>query len=161
METSNPRPPKPAGCTCRYPDVMARNSGHDESCPFYIIWADQIKLQQLTNRVNALEAAIRAHRDQLADDRCVEDDDKLYEVLGDGIKCDRRVGSKVEMLQNCARFIGNRCEEGHWPSYQELRRDLGDTVDRLEAISRGFFSTLIQNLRKKYHLDDNGSKNDS
>lgn len=67
-----------------------------------------------------LVRAIRKHRSQKADDRCIEDDDKLYEALGDGIKCDRRVGNKDEMLKNCKRFIDNRCEEGYWPTYQQL-----------------------------------------
>lgn len=69
---------------------------------------------------SVLRSAIRRHRDQKADDRCIEDDDALYEVLGDGIRCDRRVGNKEEMLANCKRFIERRCEGGHWPAYQEL-----------------------------------------
>jgi hypothetical protein len=76
--------------------------------------------EALLNEVEALSAAIREHRSQRADDRCIEDDDRLYEALDDGIKCDRRVGSKEEMLRNCARFIERRCESGHWPTYQEL-----------------------------------------
>ena len=81
-------------------------------------------------RVVALEAAIKEHRAQKADDRCVEDDDRLYEVLGDGIKCDRRVGSKEEMLKNCARFIDRRCEAGAWPNYSDLEKE----VHRLKAL---------------------------
>lgn len=43
--------------------------------------------------VAELRKAIEAHRAQKADDRCIEDDDRLYEALGDG-----------------------------WPSYAELER---------------------------------------
>lgn len=75
-------------------------------------------------RIKELEDAIRLHRAQKADDRCIEDDDKLYAILGDGILCDRRVGDKVDMLQNCIRFINNRCESGNWPSYAELEEKL-------------------------------------
>ncbi len=68
-----------------------------------------------------LRDAIIAHRSQRADDRCVEDDDRLYEVLGDGIKCDRRVGCQLDMIGNCVRFVKNRTEEGGpWVSYAEL-----------------------------------------
>ncbi len=77
-------------------------------------------VDRLFSRITALENAIRWHRDQKADDRCIEDDDSLYAALGDGIQCDRRVGCKEEMLKNCARFIERRCEGGHWPNHREL-----------------------------------------
>lgn len=79
--------------------------------------------------IHGLEGAIRTHRDQKAEDRCIEDDDRLYEALGDGIKCDRRVGDPAAMLANCARFIERRCEGGGWPSYRELEAE----VERLRA----------------------------
>lgn len=85
-----------------------------------------------------LRIAIETHRSQKADDRCIEDDDRLYAALGDGIKCDRHVGSKEAMLKNCARFIERRCESGRWPSYSEL-----ETIN----------STLLREIkewRKKY-----------
>lgn len=71
-------------------------------------------------RITTLESAIAWHRGQRADDRCIEDDDRLYEALGDGIKCDRRVGCQLAMAANCIRFIRNRTEGGGWPSYAEL-----------------------------------------
>lgn len=77
-------------------------------------------IDTLLESVLTLGMAIKTHRAQKADDRCIEDDDRLYAALGDGIKCDRRVGSKGEMLKNCARFIEKRCEEGQWPTYAEL-----------------------------------------
>lgn len=70
-----------------------------------------------------LREAIVTHRSQKADDRCIEDDDRLYEALGDGIKCDRRVGDKAAMLENCRRFIDIRCEGGGWRSYAELEAE--------------------------------------
>lgn len=80
--------------------------------------------ETLILRVKTLEDAIRTHRSQKADDRCIEDDDRLYETLGDGIKCDRKVGSQCEMLKNCERFIKNRTEEGEWLTYAELEEML-------------------------------------
>lgn len=87
----------------------------------------------LNKRIAELEAAIRKHRNQKADDRCIEDDDELYAVLGDGIKCDRRVGDKFEMLKNCARFIDRRCDGGGWPTYAELEAE----NKRLKAMLEG------------------------
>lgn len=83
----------------------------------------------LRHRVGVLESAIREHRDQRADDRCIEDDDRLYASLGDGIQCDRRVGDKGAMLENCRRFISQRCESGQWKSYADLERDVRQLLD--------------------------------
>lgn len=66
-----------------------------------------------------LTTAIGEHHAQKADDRCVEDDDRLYAAAGLPL-CDRRVGDKAAMLANCARYIERRCEGGGWPSYVEL-----------------------------------------
>jgi hypothetical protein len=76
--------------------------------------------------LDRLRAAIRTHRDQRADDRCIEDDDRLYAALGDGIPCDRHVGDKAAMLRNCMRFIDRRCEGGTWPSYADLEEQIAD-----------------------------------
>jgi hypothetical protein len=80
------------------------------------------------NRTKELEDAIRKHRSQKADDRCIEDDDELYAALGDGIKCDRRVGDKMAMLENCARFIERHCEGGGWPTYQALESQITNAL---------------------------------
>ena len=79
--------------------------------------------QALLYMVIKLRKAIITHRAQKADDRCIEDDDRLYEALGDGIKCDRRVGCKEDMLANCKRFIENRCDGGGWPTYAQLEEE--------------------------------------
>jgi hypothetical protein len=89
--------------------------------------------------VDRLKAAIKNHRAQKADDRCIEDDDRLYAALGDGIKCDRQVGSKEDMLKNCARFIDRRCEAGKWPTYAELEMD--------RDAARAAYTTLCTELK--------------
>ena len=66
-----------------------------------------------------LKAAITEHHAQKADDRCIEDDDKLYAAAGLP-PCDRRVGDKAAMLKNCERFIERRCQGGGWPTYAQL-----------------------------------------
>ena len=55
------------------------------------------KVNALKEERDRLRSAIVAHRSQKADDRCIEDDDRLYEALDDGIRCDRRVGDKEAM----------------------------------------------------------------
>ena len=72
-----------------------------------------------------LRDAINTHRCQKANDRCIEDDDRLYEALGDGVKCDRRIGCPEAMLENCRRFIQQRCEDGGpWKAYAELEAEI-------------------------------------
>lgn len=88
--------------------------------------------------VERLREAIATHRAQKADDRCIEDDDRLYAALHDGVPCDRRVGSKDAMLANCARFIERRCEGGGWPSYVDLEAE----VVRLRGIIEGFAARI-------------------
>lgn len=104
-----------------------------------IDWADRFAapaLRRLAAEVERLKQAIRSHRGQRADDRCIEDDDKLYAALGDGIPCDRRVGDKFAMARSCLRFIDRRCEGGHWPSYVELEAErdaLKASLERMTA----------------------------
>jgi hypothetical protein len=83
----------------------------------------------LLAEIDRLRTAITEHHAQKADDRCIEDDDRLYAAAGLP-PCDRRVGSKEDMLANCARFIERRCEGGGWPSYRELEVE----IDRLKSI---------------------------
>lgn len=86
---------------------------------------------ETNERIRALEEAIKTHRSQKADDRCIEDDDRLYAALGDGIPCDRRVGDKAAMLKNCERFIVRRTEGGTWPTYAELEARLAEAEAKL------------------------------
>lgn len=84
--------------------------------------------------IGKLRRAISEHRRQKADDRCIEDDDKLYAALGDGVLCDRSVGSKEAMLKNCARFIERRCIGGEWPTYAELEAKVQELEARLKHL---------------------------
>src|SRR5262245_17416301 len=72
------------------------------------------------DRVRELEAAIRKHREQRADDRCWLDDLDLYAVLRDGKRADNSMPPRGIFLANCANFYDRRCQKGDWPSYQEL-----------------------------------------
>jgi hypothetical protein len=65
--------------------------------------------QVLTRRIAALEAGIRAHRDQKGHDRCVLDDDALYALLPEGDnKADRSLPPREEFLEGCAKFYDLR-----------------------------------------------------
>ncbi len=77
------------------------------------------KLEAAAAERDRLLVAIVEHHAQKADDRCIEDDDRLYAAAGLP-PCDRRVGDKAAMLANCARFIERRCESGDWRSYADL-----------------------------------------
>lgn len=92
-------------------------------------WHEQTRLggQALAAERDKLLAAISEHHAQKADDRCVLDDDRLYAAAGLP-PCDRRVGSKEDMLKNCARFIDRRCESGGWKSYIELEAELSQSA---------------------------------
>lgn len=89
----------------------------------HIMECEQHPLRAATLRVLELEAAIKIHHAQKADDRCIEDDDLLYAAAGLP-PCNRRVGDKVAMLHNCERFIQNRCGGGGWPNYVDLEAEL-------------------------------------
>lgn len=80
----------------------------------------RMTIERQQARIDKLEAAIRQHRDQKADDRCWEDDERLYDILGGEKKADHRVGDKLAMVKNCIRFIETRCVGGLWPTYVEL-----------------------------------------
>lgn len=83
------------------------------------------RIVELRKQRDALLDAIREHHDQKADDRCIEDDTKLYAVAGLE-PADHHVGDPEAMLANCARFIKNRCQAGKWPNYVDLERQLAE-----------------------------------
>jgi len=94
--------------------------------------------------VDRLRSAIAEHHAQKADDRCAEDDDRLYAAAGLP-PCDRRVGDKAAMLANCARYIENRCEGGGWPSYAEMESQAAEARegrDALVALLREFLAAM-------------------
>ena len=98
-------------------------SGHSLVSPFASPGAGCMQCSRLWDEIQMLRGAIAAHHGQRADDRCFEDDDALYSAAGLP-PCDRRVGTKEEMLSNCRRFIERRCESGGWPSYRELEAQI-------------------------------------
>lgn len=85
--------------------------------------AERSNVRQLLAEAAKLREAIAEHHRQKADDRCIEDDDRLY-AAAKLPPCDRRVGSKEAMMSNCRRFIDRRCEGGGWLSYVELESQL-------------------------------------
>lgn len=103
--------------------------------PDYILISATPLPETESDRIKELEEAIRKHRDYKADDRCIENDDELYSVLDDNIKCDRNVGSKEEMLKNCERYITNRTEGGKWPTYKELEEKIKALEDEIKQYS--------------------------
>ena len=101
---------------------------------------------ELRNEAAALKLAIIKHHEQRADDRCIEDDDRLYAAAGLP-PCDRRVGSKEEMLANCKRFVEQRCEGGGpWKSYRELEGEINrltKTSLNIEQITKSFNTEAV------------------
>ncbi len=77
-------------------------------------------IQTELDRIHELESAIKKHRDQKLDDRCWLDDQELYKVLRDGNLGDNSVPPIDKMLENCKRYLNNRCKGGNWKTYQEL-----------------------------------------
>lgn len=92
----------------------------------------RMTIERQQARIDKLEAAIRQHRDQKADDRCWEDDQRLYEVLGEPFKVVNNVGDKVAMIKNCIRFIETRCVGGLWPTYVELEAQVNSLNKRAQ-----------------------------
>lgn len=115
-------------------EMQGGRTGHDHRKSYAQARLRELGLLPLLPPTDAeqlarLRAAIAEHHAQKADDRCIEDDDRLYAAAGLP-PCDRRVGDKAAMLANCARFIERRCEGGGWPTYVEVE-------GRLETLKRG------------------------
>jgi hypothetical protein len=107
--------------------------GDTELDEFIPGWREELsELRQLRARVAAAEAerdkllgAIKEHHAQNGDDRCWLDDITIYKAAGLPIPpylaC---VGDKDAMLENCRRFIKNRCEGGGpWKTYAEMEAE--------------------------------------
>ena len=87
---------------------------------------------ELTLKVRTLEAAIRTHYEQHADDLCWMDDIALYAAIGLPPR-DKSVGDPCAMLENCKRFIAQRCQPGGtWKSYAELEEELATVRRQLD-----------------------------
>ena len=108
---------------------------------------DEDEFKAVVAERDRLKAAIIAHRSAVFDDRCQFDDDVLYEAVGDGVKCNREVGNKFEMLKNCIRFVDVRCEGGGWLTYVQIKeqRDklLAAVGDLVDASARGANARII------------------
>lgn len=105
------------------------------------------------DEIERLQAAIRTHRDQKADDRCWMDDAKLYAALPEGPKHDLRVGDTAEMLENCKRFIEQRCHGGGpWKSYAELEAENERLQLCLVASKAAFAGMEAKNARLREQL---------
>lgn len=61
-------------------------------------------------QIDRLKAAIRAHRDQRDDDRCWEDDLRLYAALGEGDVGPEAMAlpPKCDFLKSCERYYDQR-----------------------------------------------------
>jgi hypothetical protein len=131
------------------PEKFLREEVRGEGYPEPGEWIDQELLR--------LRAAIVEHHRQRADDRCIEDDDRLYAAAGLP-PCDRRVGDKAAMLANCARFIERRCEGGGWPTYAELEKRIADLEAAIAAAGFGIMQTSaglsIHDVSERAKADD-------
>jgi hypothetical protein len=87
-------------------------------------------IDKLIKENEELINAIKVHRLQKSDDRCWLDDQKLYAVLNDGDLGNNILPPKEKFLMNCSRYYDNRCQNGNWPSYQELQ----DKLNRIKEM---------------------------
>jgi hypothetical protein len=67
---------------------------------------------QLAERVAVLEAAIRKHRAATGHDMCWENDEELWEVLGDDVREDHTPPPWCEFMQRCAAYRASRDGRG-------------------------------------------------
>ena len=117
-----------------------------------------IEESELIRRYVLLRDAVRKHRSQKADDRCIDDDKAIYAALEDGIEADFHVGDKTEMLLNCARFIEKRCLGGKWPNYADLESVVQGLLE-LNRENNPFTSIAVANLQERArHLYEKASQ---
>jgi hypothetical protein len=88
------------------------------------------RAEQAESERNALQAAIRKHRDERGDDRCWLDDEELYKVLPEGYTPPPR-DTAVE-LANCERFIA--CRHNPATEYVSPQREI-DRLRKLVALA--------------------------
>jgi hypothetical protein len=93
--------------------------------------ADMIR--KLITAYSHLIKGIRDHRDQHGDDRCWEDDAKLYALLGEG-EADTALPPKAEFLASCERFYEQRqCPAAKGKAEGKTIAQLEDEIERLQA----------------------------
>lgn len=124
----------------KYDDEAEAEADATERWRAALAGSDHASLAAAQSEVARLRAAIAEHHAQKADDRCIEDDDRLYAAAGLP-PCDRRVGDKAAMLASCARFIERRCEAGGWPAYAELEAEVARLREEL-ARARGLLRSF-------------------
>lgn len=94
------------------------------------------KIADLQKQIERLEGAVKEHRSQKLDDRCWMDDQKLYAVLSDGDLGDNATPPKEKMLENCRRYIEQRCKPGEWQTYQQLEQERDSLKSQLAAMEK-------------------------
>lgn len=111
-------------------------------------WADLVGKRD--REIERLKAAIREHRDQHGDDRCWEDDAKLYVVLGEPVP-ERPLPPPEEMLGNCRRYIQHR----HDPTVpyvspqriiERLTKELHDKEKMVQVAARARLDAFMDAL---------------
>lgn len=99
------------------------------------------------NRCDALEAAIRRHRDQRGDDRCWMDDEVLYVALPEGFVPPER-DSLVE-LARCQEYIA--CRHNPATRYVSPQRRI-EELEREYADLRGKLMTAAERIAAQSEL---------
>lgn len=99
------------------------------------IIVEQRNAQYWRAKYDMLRDAVKEHHSPVGDDRCIEDDNKLYAKAGLP-PADVRIGDPFEMIGNCWKFIKNRCiAGGPWISYRGLLEEVGKLrTSRLELL---------------------------
>lgn len=112
--------------------------GWCEMDEFHPKWREEVsEIMALRAELEKLREAVKKHHDQRADDRCFLDDAELYAAAGLE-SADVRVGDKDAMLENCKRFLAQRCEGGGpWKSYAELEAENAHLRASLDAALEG------------------------
>jgi glutamate-1-semialdehyde aminotransferase len=93
------------------------------------------ELAALRAEVDRLASAIRDHRDQRGDDRCFEDDQKLYGVLGEPIPANvTALPPRCDFLESCSRYHEQRQNPADvYPPDKMTIAQLEAEVDRLNV----------------------------
>lgn len=90
--------------------------------------------QEAVAELQRVASAVRTHRDMAWDDRCLEDDRRLYEALGEPIP-DFALPPVDDMLESCRRYIAQRgCPVAELPPDKMTIRQLEDEVARLRKL---------------------------
>lgn len=123
--------------------VERRQSLHDERN------RSNARLLELQADVENLRAAIREHRDQRGDDRCWEDDVRLYAVLGEGDVPPEQsaLPARCDFLASCERYWAQRQApdaRGSFPLPQGMTiAQLTQEVERLKRERRSDMNVIL------------------